>query len=219
MEHACHKCGTGVEDGIPFCKHCGAPQIRVPGIEPAATASPILSDTEATLPSLPAALPVIPSTGVQWSHALPAAALAGAFSLFALVIPLAVFGPAFLAGGALSVILYRRHAKDRIPSPADGAQIGAASGGFGFLFLTILVVAKLVYSPDELRQPMLERIAQAGHSYDAQRLQQMQEFIKSPQGLAILVGFGLLMLFVIFVAGSSIGGALYATWLRKRSLS
>src|SRR4051794_39421123 len=27
--HRCPKCGTEIEDGTPFCSHCGAPQIRV----------------------------------------------------------------------------------------------------------------------------------------------------------------------------------------------
>jgi hypothetical protein len=207
-----------VEDGVPFCKHCGAPQIRVVGVEAQPPAAPDVPDTTEGLPVLPPlASPAVPSGGVQWSQALPGAALAGAFSLLAAIIPFAVFGPAFMAGGALSVILYRRHVKDRLPSPGDGAQIGAASGGFGFLFFAIFVVATLVYRPDELRQPMLDRIAQAvARGYDPQKIEQMQQTLKTPEGLTFAVGFGLFMLFLIFVAGSSIGGALYAAWLRKR---
>lgn len=219
MEHPCYKCGAGVEDGVPFCKHCGAAQIRVVDVEPEPPAGPDVGDAVDQLPVLaPVASPVVPRAGVRWSQALPGAALAGGFSLLAAIIPFAVFGPAFMAGGALSVMLYRRHGKERLPSPTEGAQIGAASGGFGFLFFAIVMIATLVYRPDELRQPMLEAVARtvARNGYDPQKVEQMQQMLKTPEGLAFFVGFGLFVLFLIFVAGSSIGGALYAAWIRKR---
>jgi len=131
-------------------------------------------------------------------------------------IPLAAFGPAFMAGGALAVVLYRRRVKDRLPSPGEGAQIGAVSCGFGFLFVAIFVVAMLVYRPEELRQPMLEAISHPVVHYDNQKIEQMQALVKTSEGLTFVVVFGLFLLFLIFVVGSSIGGALYAAWLRKR---
>jgi len=138
VEHPCHKCGAAVEDGTPFCKQCGAPQIRVPGIEavessapgPAAI-TPIESAPE--VPSIPSVLlSEGRSPGVQWAHALPGAALGGAFSLLAAIVPYAIFGPAFLAGGAVAVILYRRHIKDRLPSAGAGAGglLKATTEGF-----------------------------------------------------------------------------------------
>lgn len=181
---------------------------------------PEVSDRNESLPAIPPPqLLAVPSAGVQWSQALPGAALGGAFSLLASVIPFAIFGPAFMAGGALAVIFYRRHRKDRLPTPGAGAQIGAASGGFGFLFFAIPAVATLVYRPDELRQGMLDNISQlVGRGYDPQKVQQVQQLLKSPEGLTFFVAFGLFVLFLVFVAGSSIGGALYAAWLRKRAL-
>lgn len=155
---------------------------------------------------------------VQWAHALPGAALGGAFSLLAAIVPYAMFGPAFLAGGAVAVILYRRHLKDRSPSTSAGAQIGAASGGFGFLFFAIPAIATLVYRPNELRQGMLDNLAHyVGRGYDPQKIQQVQDVLKSPQGFNFFVAFVLFILFLMFVVGSSIGGALYAAWARKRA--
>ena len=224
MEHPCHKCGAAVEDGTPFCKQCGAPQIRVPGIEtqePAAGGPSIPTPGGSTpeLSSLPGLmLPRPHSANVQWAHALPGAALGGAFSLLAAIIPFAIFGPAFLAGGAVAVILYRRHLKNGLPSSGVGAKIGAASGGFGFLFFAIPAVATLVYRPDELRQGMLENLSHyAGRGYDPQKIQQVTDLLKSPQGLIFFVAFVLFILFLMFVVGSSIGGALYAAWARKRT--
>ncbi len=45
MDHPCHKCGQSAEDGVPFCSHCGAPQIRVAMAEPAPVELPTRSGT------------------------------------------------------------------------------------------------------------------------------------------------------------------------------
>lgn len=221
MEHSCHKCGASVEDGIPFCKQCGAPQIRVIGVEPQPPAPSDISDKDQPA-VLPLVLPSISSARVRWSQALPGAALGGAFSLLA-VIPFASFGPivlgpAFAMGGALSVMLYSRRERNRLLATAAGARIGAASGGFGFLFPAILVIATLVYRPGELRQVMLDQISRAAvRGYDLQNIEQMKQVLQTPQGLTFFIVLGLFALLLIFVVGSSIGGALYAAWLRKRT--
>jgi hypothetical protein len=148
---------------------------------------------------------------------LPSAALAGVFSLLAMVIPYAIFGPAFMMGGALAVMLYRRHLGGTVPAPGVGAKIGAASGGFGFLFSAVMAIATLVYRPTEVRQGMLDNLSQmVGRGYDPQKVAQVQDLIRTPDGLAFFVAFGLFVMLVVMVAGSSIGGALYAAWVRRR---
>jgi hypothetical protein len=222
---------------MPFCKQCGAPQIRVPGMEATTTAEPKADSSEslpppplsgsATLPSppgrprvtdFPSPPPPPPArAGVLWSRALPSAALAGVFSLLAMVIPYAIFGPAFMMGGALAVMLYRRHLGGTAPPPGVGAKIGAASGGFGFLFSAVMAIATLVYRPAEVRQDMLNNLSQmVGRGYDPKKVALVQDLVRTPDGLAFFVGFGLLVMLVVMVAGSSIGGALYAAWVRKR---
>lgn len=121
-------------------------------------------------------------------------------------------------GGALSVMLYSRRERNRLLATAAGARIGAASGGFGFLFPAILVIATLVYRPGELRQVMLDQISRAAvRGYDLQNIEQMKQVLQTPQGLTFFIVLGLFALLLIFVVGSSIGGALYAAWLRKRT--
>jgi len=161
--------------------------------------------------------PYAAGSGVQWSKALPGAALAGVFSLLAMVIPYAIFGPAFMMGGALAVVLYRRNTGGAAPAPGVGAKIGAASGGFGFLFSAVMAIATLVYRPAEVRQGMLDNLSQmVGRGYDPQKVAQVQDLIKTPDGLAFFVSFGLVVMLVVMVAGASIGGALYAAWARRR---
>ena len=136
---------------MPFCKQCGAPQIRVVAFDPEPSAPASSGDrssdvlTPPPLPTLPRPFPLARSGTVVWSRALPGAALGGIFSLLAMVIPYAVFGPAFLLGGALAVMFYRKSSGGIAPAPGAGARIGVASGGFGFLYLAVLVVVMAVY--------------------------------------------------------------------------
>ena len=132
-------------------------------------------------------------------------------------IPYAIFGPAFLLGGAIAVLFYSRRS-DRLPSPMAGAQIGAVSGGLIWLFSSIFMVGTLVYWPEMLRKQMLDNMAQmVGHGYDPQRAQQIEGLLKTQAGLTASVVFGVVLLLVVFVAGASIGGAFCAAWLAKRS--
>ena len=98
-----------MQQGVPFCKQCGAPQIRVIGFEPQPTTDVQPGESSPDIlapPALPTLLPASSQTHagtVQWSLALPGAALGGVFSLLAMVIPYAMLGPAFLLGGGLAV--------------------------------------------------------------------------------------------------------------------
>jgi hypothetical protein len=217
VEHPCPKCGEAVEDGIPFCRACRAPQIRVVGIEPQAETVPDAHPAAEDL-TIPAVAPTSDPSPIRWSQALPCAALGGALTLMLALIPFAVFGPACVAGGAFSVMLYRRRAANTFPTPARGAWVGAASGGFAFLFSAIPMIAALVYRADELRKAMAASVTQfSSRGYDPDKVQQVLELLKTPEGLSFFVGFGLFVMCVIFVVGASIGGAWYAAWARKRA--
>jgi hypothetical protein len=80
-----------------------------------------------------------------------------------------------------------------------------------------MAIATLVYRPAEVRQGMLDNLSQmVGRGYDPQKVVQVQDLIRTPDGLAFFVGFGLFVMLVAMVAGASIGGALYAAWVRRR---
>jgi hypothetical protein len=154
---------------------------------------------------------------IRWSQALPCAALGGALTLLLALIPFAVLGPACVAGGAFSVMVYRRRAANALPEPARGALVGAASGGFAFVFAAIPLVAALVYRADDLRKAMSDSFSQlSSRNYDPQKIQQALELLKTPEGLTFVVGFVLFIMLLIFVLGASIGGAWYSAWARKR---
>ena len=219
MEHPCPKCGEGVEEGTPFCRHCRAPQIRV-AIERSGEVpvSPGRDWESAEFTESPAALqteaPHLPSPKLDWSHGLPCAAMGGFLSLFLSFVPFLLFGPAFLAAGAFSVYLYHRrtltHLKRR-----GGALLGAASGAFSFLFTAVVIVATVVYMPEKTREAMSAQL-KTGH-YDPEAARNLMNFVNTNAGLAVCVIFSLLIILLICVVGASIGGAWYAAWVQKRT--
>lgn len=211
---------------MPFCKQCGAPQIRVVGFEsepPAAsTAVERSSDvlTPPALPTLPRPFPHARTGSVQWSQALPGAALGGIFSLLIpMIIPYAVLGPAFLVGGAMAVLFYRKASGGVSPGLGAGARIGAASGAFGFLYTAVVTVAIAVYRPGVIREVMANGVTQmTALGYPAEQVEKMRDFVNSPDSITAFLSFALFMMLLIMVVGSSIGGAFYAAWSRKRHL-
>jgi len=133
------------------------------------------------------------------------------------VLSMAMFGPPLMAGGALAVALYHRRTAGAFLAPSAGALIGAASGLFALLFFSIPMVAMFVYHVDDVRKGMSDRAAQLISSgYDPAKLKDFLDLLKTSQGMAFLLVFGLFMLGLIFVVGASIGGAWYSAWLRKR---
>jgi hypothetical protein len=219
VEHPCPKCSEAVVDGTPFCRHCRAPQIRV-AIEPSpelAGRAEMHQDRTDSSSSAPVFIPELPRAlgqKVDWTHGLPCAAMGGIASLFLSLIPFALFGPAFLLGGALAAFLYKGRTKSN-PTRGMGARLGAASGGFGFLFSAVITVATVVYASDKVREAMIAKL-NAGH-YDPDDVRRVTDMVNTPEGLATLVVFTLVAFAVVFVIGGSIGGAWYSAWMQKRN--
>jgi hypothetical protein len=139
--------------------------------------------------------------------------MGGAFAVVFSAIPIVTF----LAGGALAVVLYRRRVKDQLLSPAAGARLGAASGGFGCLYFMIIVLAMFVYHREAVHEFMSTSITQMSkYGYSPETIHQLLELIESPEGFAYMVGLWLFTACLVLVVGGSIGGAWYSAWLRKR---
>jgi len=207
VEQPCYQCGAPVEDGVAFCRQCNAPQIRVG--DPAAA-----SDLPSHTPSLSHSAS---QTGIQWSQALPATALAGLIAGF-VIVPLGAFGIGMIAAGVLSVLFYRRRHPGVILSPGSGARLGAVSGVLGFVMFAILTSLEMLMfrSGGQVRQALLETIQQSASRTNDPQVQQMFDYFKTPAGLALMMGLGLTLMLVLFVVLSSLGGALTTVLLRKR---
>jgi hypothetical protein len=230
MEHPCHQCGRSVEEGKPFCAQCGAPQIRVILPEPMvpAVAANIPANVPANdLPAFSLDPPVVRpplnvsglSTAVDWPHALRTSAIAALIS--ALVMSLGLMVPllAALGAGFLSVSLYRRRSSPWAVTARSGAQIGALCGllffGIASVFETIAIA--VFHTGGQLRQKMLEALQQAAARSSDPQVQAAFDRLKTPEGLAVMLVLGLIVLFVISIVASSLAGALTGAVFGRRN--
>jgi hypothetical protein len=137
----------------------------------------------------------------------------GFLSMF---IPFLAFGPSYAIGGAAAVFIYWTRSR-RWVIPAAGAKIGAASGAFVFLIFAVVITSAYFYHPEGLRQVFSDSMSQlSARGYESQGAQQLIEMLNTSQGLGTLVAYLLAVLMILCVAGSLIGGALCAAYLRRR---
>jgi len=226
MDHSCYKCGHSVEDGKPFCSQCGAPQIRVvppEGAVPVITGSvlpndlPILSSDPPTVPGVLRASSLSP--GIEWSTALRSCAIAALIAALLMTLGLMVPVLAGLGAGFLAVTLYQRKNAAWGVDARSGAQLGAVCGvlffGIGAVFETAAVV--LFHTGSQVRQKILEALQQAASRSSDPQVQAAFETLKTPQGMALLLVFGLLVLFLVSIAAGSLAGALTGAFLGRRN--
>lgn len=209
MEHPCYKCGATVEEGIAFCPHCNAPQIRVAGVEASAPAAlaPEFSYSATSTKAIP------------WPQALPAAAVAGLVAAVLALVPLGGLGLGTLSAGFLSVLLYRRRNPVFNPTAGMGAKLGAVSGALAFAFLTVFLAvwAAVFHTTGRIRETMIQAVEQsAARSSSPQQAQQALEFLKTPAGFAVMMVVGWVTMFVVFLVFSGVGGAIGAVLLRRK---
>ncbi len=226
MEHCCYKCGQSVEDGKPFCAQCGAPQIRVAMPEPLVPA--VAANVSASeLPAFSLDPPIVRpplsvsalSGGVDWPHALRTCAIAALISALVMALGLMVPLLAALGAGFLSVSLYRRRSSPWAVTARSGAQIGALCGllffGISAVFETVAVA--VFHTGGQLRQKMLDALQQAASRSSDPQVQAAFDRLKTPEGLAVMLVLGLMVLFAVSIVASSVAGALTGAVLGRRN--
>jgi hypothetical protein len=219
MDHPCYKCAQLVEDGVPFCAHCGAPQIRVaipdpsPGTvssaaEAAAQGNPVLpGSANAPLAYLP----------TRWVGTLQPCALAALISVLLIALGLNPF-VAMLGAGILAVIFSRRRNPEIVIKAGTGARLGAISGLFCFGMSATLeaIVVAVFHKGPELRNAMLQIIQQTAAKTNDPQVTAALDYFKSPQGVAVVLLFALVTAFFASIILGSIGGALAGVFLGRR---
>jgi hypothetical protein len=227
MDQSCYKCGHAVEDGKAFCAQCRAPQIRVAMPEiPVALAS--VSGTAAEFPIFPPDPTIAPgsfssplSPEIAWPAAIRtcafAALIAAVVMAFGLIIPLL----AILGAGFLAVILYRRQNRVWSVNARSGAQLGAVCGALFFAISAIFeALATAVFrTGGELRQKMIEGLQLAASRSSDPQVQAAFEQLKTPEGIALMMIFGMLVLLVFTIAAGALSGALTGAFLGRRNRS
>jgi hypothetical protein len=224
MEQPCYKCGQTVEQGVPFCPHCAAPQIRVVIAEPAPPPLAFAPATAADSAVLPASqtvpVPVL-ALPMQWSQALKPCALAAviAFLIFLLSQSVVV---AMLAAGFLAVI-FNGQRRSGIPLRAsEAAKLGALAGILCSGVLSLLM-AFAVTVPDA-RSKMQDQYIESAQKFAAwfpadSNLQALIDQLRTPRGFAMVLIETCVVLFLLSIVVAGLGGILGRTILSRRDRS
>jgi len=225
VDHPCYKCQTSIDESLPFCPHCGAPQIRVASPDDAPQASPPSSDTTP---------PVVPPTGwsptapvyhpysIQWELAWKGAFLSGLIAAVLTAAPVLSLGCCLwlLGAGALSVFLYQRRLPGAFVTPGMGMRIGAVAGVIGFVATTIWSTFRFATNNQEVRNALQEQMDKSIAANPDPRaqdiLRQLMNNLNTPQGLATFFVLVLVIMAIVFVVFSAAGGALGASMFARR---
>lgn len=157
MEQTCHRCGSTVVRGDPFCPVCGAPQLHFDASEQAEPDENGDASANAGRPGQ-----------VQWKLVLAACAKVAIPAGVLCALPLIAAGSLlWVAGGACAVILlYRRKRPMALLNMRSGFRIGSLVGLI-IAYVSIAVTALLRFAQ---RFPL-----HGGHSID----EEYEEIIRS----------------------------------------
>jgi|SRR5579872_2188319 len=224
MEQPCYKCGQTVEEGIAFCPHCSAPQIRVviaePAPQPLAFApAPTKSQDSDVLPASQT-VPVL-ALPMQWSQAIRPCALAALVAAVSMVLKLVVPLIAVVGAGFLAVAFYRSNSPGGTVSARAGARLGALCGLFCSAITAVLGTLRVtvLHEGDEVRKFLLEMIRQTAVRFPDSQYQADLELLRTPTGLVAMMIAMLIAAFVLFLIFGMVGGALGGAILGRRDRS
>lgn len=191
------------------------------------------SDSPAFIPGTPAemqppaepvplsALSFPPAAGeFSVRSALPTAIITGLAIGIGSMIPLGLAWIILVigTGGALSVVLYkRRHPTALNMRAVDGGKLGALASLFGYMVFALVVVLAFVTNGAAVKQELVSRIQEmkAPDPATQENLRMLAQKLATPEGLAVLVTFGLAILFFFFLTVGAAGGAIGATLMHR----
>jgi hypothetical protein len=225
MDHSCYRCGQSVIDGKPFCLQCGAPQIRVAmpeiAIPPAGSVSPSdLPIFSSSGPAVPGALNATTLTGgIDWPTAMRSCAIASLIAALIMTLGLMVPLLAALGAGFLGVNLYHRRNPAWSVTPRSGAKVGAVTGAFFFAVSAVFesLAMALFHTGEQVRQKMLEALQQAASRSNDPQVQVAFDRLKTPEGLALMLVLGLVVLFAVSIAAGGLAGALTGGFIGRKN--
>lgn len=219
MEQPCYKCGQTVEQGVPFCPHCSAPQIRVVMAEPApsplAFAAATTSQDSSALPASQT-LPVL-ALPMQWSAAFKPCALAALVASLLMTLGLNPF-VAMFSVGFLAVVFYRQRRREIVIKATAGAGLGALGGLLWFAISSALeaLIVIFLHKGAELRNELMLKIQQAASQTSDPQVLAIFERLKTQAGFEILMLTGLIFAFLAAIVLGSLGGALGGVVMGRR---
>jgi hypothetical protein len=235
MEHPCYRCQALVDEGIAFCPHCGAPQIRVAPPEESQPLTPPPPPAEFPSPVQPAfppeqwsqsgtIYPPPPPNAIRWELAWRGALLAGIGAALLSAVPIVAIGCCLwmLGAGAISVWMYQRRVPATVITPGMGMRLGALTGVIAFAVNAAVTTVSFLAlrSTGDFRRTLQEQMEkQMANNPDPraqEMVQRMMDWMITPQGAASLIVLVLLFMAVMFVVFCGAGGAVGASMFGRR---
>lgn len=119
-------------------------------------------------------------------------------------------------GGSVCVAIYRRRQPFARFTSMMGARLGAAAGVFGFVVYSAVQALVLLAVPrDELRKTFEEALQQAIRQNPDPKVQEIARGLLTPEGMAAMMIFGMVLLLAMFVIFGVVGGGLAASLGRR----
>ena len=176
---------------------------------------------QGAVPPDPGPLPPTQPAGINWRFARSRALIAAI--VLSLLVSLPVTGPFFVIwvplAGALCVFLYQRRFPATPISTGAGARMALSVGAASFLILAALSAGAILVDHfvahrsvlADVRAQVVEMLKANPNPQNAQAMQ----VINSDGGLTALMALGTVMVLVIFLALSAVGGAIQARILKS----
>ncbi len=208
-----------MEEQVPFCPACRAPQIKV------SSGQDVSNPVEASAPDTwGASAPPRPLTSaagisqkIQWKSffriALPLAMANGLLS--SLVPPLGLL--IFLPGSVLwAIYIYGR----RVPGPLStgrGAKLGSVLGLLSFAPFAVFFSLLVAHNRDEIHQAMVRVFQEAAAKNPDPAVQPVMQFLTdTTAGMVVFTLIGLAFALVLFLLFAAAAGALTAAFSRDK---
>jgi hypothetical protein len=161
---------------------------------------------------------------VRWELAWKGALLCGIGAAIFSAIPYVSMGCCLwmLGAGALAVSLYRRHVPGTVITQGMGMKIGALTGLFGWLLNAVVTALSFVIGRTSgnmrelMEEQMKKQVAASPDPKVQQAMQQIVDWISTPQGMATMIVLILIFMGVVFLLITAAGGALGASMTGRR---
>jgi hypothetical protein len=206
-----------MEEHLPFCPACGAPQIRVASPEVSAVSSfPITPGAGEIAPDSFAvsssSLSSIAPGKIQWRRFLPTAVplgfLSGLFGMFGL------FGLLPLIASVIFAIRRYRPYHPGILTRRVGALLGATIALLAVPPLALIVGLAVAADQNDTHQELVRKAAET--AAQTPELHNFAAWVATREGFVVLVVLGLIFYMAFMVAIGSITGALAVTIRKNR---
>jgi hypothetical protein len=187
-----------------------------------AVAGTVLSSPLPIFSSDPSSVPVPPlpslSSDIEWPTAMRSCAIAALIAALVMTLGLVIPLVAVLGAGSLAVTLYRQRNPAWTVNARSGAKLGAVCGTlfFGTAAVFETVAVRLLHTGGQVRQKMLDALHQAASRSNDPQVQAAFDQLKTPEGIALMLVFGMVFLFLVSIAAGSLAGALTGSFLGRR---